>query len=322
MGKWGELARTGFVATCVAIGAATAACAPAVAQGPIVARAEYAPKAHAPGPMDHVRPTKMGPALAAAGLDVRSLPPIEQLSPAQKQKVMRTFTESLGVPCVGCHAEEQFPADTRRKRIAKRMYNEMVRALVLRDGAPVYCDSCHDGTMYMLDRRDTAKVTRHMSEALVGQLARVDGRAHDCSTCHGEPPDYHMLTTWKQTTAPDIVPIDTPASAMVLSPPLPPSGPRIPADCGPHSEDCPLQRIMRSEVSIATASDDGPALAAVLERVARASPDAVWTWETISRAGATAAQRGDLGEAKKSCGACHALYRPTWRASHRTRAVP
>lgn len=272
--------------------------------------------------MEGVRPTKMGEALAAAGLDVRNLPPLDQLTDAQKHKVMRTFTESLGVACLGCHAEDAFQADTRRKRIAKRMYNELTRALTLRDGEPVYCDSCHDGTMHMLDRRDTAKLTKHMSETLVGQFARVDGRVHDCSTCHGEPPDYHMLTTWKATTAPDIVPIDTPASPSVLSPPLPLLGPRVPADCGPNSEGCPLQRYMRGWVSIATATDDAPALATALDRVAMFSPDSSWSWTEISRTGAAAARRGDLVAAKKSCGACHALYQPKWRAQHRTRTLP
>ena len=37
--------------------------------------ATYTPKPHAPGPMEGVRATKMGDALAAAGLDVRNLPP-------------------------------------------------------------------------------------------------------------------------------------------------------------------------------------------------------------------------------------------------------
>jgi hypothetical protein len=197
----------------------------------------------------------------------------------------------------------------------------MVRALTLRDGEPVYCDSCHDGTMHMLDRRDKAKLTKHMSETLVGQFARVDGRVHDCSTCHGEPPDYHMLTTWKMTTAPDIVPIDTPASANVLSPPLPLPGPRVPADCGPNSEGCPLQRYMRGWISIATATDDASAMAVGLDRIATASPDPTWSWADISRRGAAAARRGDLGEARKSCGACHALYQPQWRAHHRTQAI-
>lgn len=67
---------------------------------PVAPAATYVPKKHAPGPMEGVRPIGMAGALAAAGLDVRNLAPLEQLTPAQKQKVMRTFTESLGVPCL------------------------------------------------------------------------------------------------------------------------------------------------------------------------------------------------------------------------------
>jgi len=310
------------VVACVVIGAGMAACAPEPPRAPVAPAAEYKPQKHAPGPMEGVRATRMTAQLAAAGLDVKSLPPIEQLTPGQKQKVMRTFTESLGIPCLGCHAEDAFSADTRRKRIAKRMYNEMVRALTLRDGEPVYCDSCHDGTMYMLDRENSAKLVKHMSETLVGQLARVDGRNHDCSTCHGEPPDYHMLTTWKGTTAPDIVSIDTPPSATVLTPPLPDLGPRVPADCGPHSENCPLQRWMRGYLSIATSTDDARLLATALDRVALFSPDPTWSWESIARGGAAAARHGDLAGAKKTCATCHELYKAKWRAGYRTKTVP
>ncbi|MDB5214374.1 MAG: hypothetical protein JWO86_2301 [Myxococcaceae bacterium] len=314
--------RIGGAIACLVIGAGLGACAAEPSRAPVAVAAEYKPAPHAPGPMQGVRATRMGGVLAAAGLDVKNLPPIEQLTPAQKQKVMRTFTETLGIPCLGCHAEDEFRADTRRKRIAKRMYNEMVRALTLRDGEPVYCDTCHDGTMYMLDRQDTAKLVKHMSETLVGQFARVDGRNHDCSTCHGEPPDYHMLTTWKGTTAPDIVSIAEPASATVLTPPLPDLGRREPADCGPHSEKCPLQRWMRGYVSIATSTDDVASLAIGLDRVALFSPDPTWSWESISRNGATAARAGDLATAKKSCATCHELYKTKWRASHRTRTAP
>lgn len=305
----------------VVLGAALGACSPEVQALPAPGAPIYKPKPHAPGAMEGVRATSMGEALAAAGLDVRNLPPIERLTPGQKQKVMRTFTETLGVPCLGCHAEDDFPADTRRKRIAKRMYNEIVRELTLRDGEPVYCDTCHDGTMYMLDRRDTRKLTTHMTETLVGQFARVDGRNHDCATCHGEAPDYHMLTTWKLTTAPDIAPVDA-AGPDILAPPLPTAGLREPLDCGPHSEKCPLQRWMRGYVSIATATDDTASLAIALDRIALFSPDPSWSWVTISAEGAAAARRGDIAGAKKSCGACHVLYKTDWRAKYRTRAVP
>lgn len=303
--------------------AAALACAPELPPPPVTAPPpEYKPKKHAPGPMEGIRATEMGDVLAAAGLDVRNLPPIERLTMAQKQKVMRTFTETLGIPCLGCHAEDDFPADTRRKRIAKRMYNEIVRVLTLRDGEPVYCDSCHDGTMYMLDRRDTKMVTRHMSINLVGQLARIDGRQHDCDTCHGDPPDFQLLTTWKKSRAPDMVLASEPPTGHVMTPYTPTPGARAPADCGPMSEQCPLQGLMRDGVSNAMAVGDGSGLATALERVAAFSPDPSWSWTAITREGADAARRGDLDGARKSCPKCHELYKVTWRANHRMRKAP
>ena len=272
--------------------------------------------------MEGVRATRMTKRLADMGLDVRNLPPLEQLTAQQKQSVMRTFTETLGVPCLGCHAEERFDADTRRKRIAKRMYNEIVRVLALRDGEPVYCDSCHDGDMFMLDRRDTAKVTHHMNAVLVGQMTRIDGRPHDCTSCHGDPPDFKILTTWKLTTAPNIAAAGTPSASGLLTPHAPEIGPRHPEDCGPKSELCPLQGLMVDQIANATVAKDAARLAGALDRVAAMSPDASWTWAAIARDGANAARSGDLPEAMKSCAACHAIYKAQWRDRYRTVKVP
>ena len=319
----GDGTRLAILIASLLVAGASAACGPEVQPAPPpAAPAPYKPKTHAPGPMDGVRATQMGDMLAAAGLDVRNLPPLEKLTLAQKQKVMRTFTETLGVPCLGCHAEDDFPADTRRKRVAKRMFNEVVRVLTLRDGEPVYCDSCHDGRMHMLDRRDTAMVTRHMSQNLVGQMARVDGRLHDCDTCHGDPPDFQILTTWKKSTAPEILLEGATPNGAVFSPYLPTPGPRVPADCGATSEQCPLQGVMRGAVSSAMAAGDGPALASALDEVARFSPEPSWEWAKICAKGAAAARAGNLEGARESCATCHALYKVTWRETHRTRKAP
>lgn len=272
--------------------------------------------------MEGVRATRMTERLASMGLDVRNLPPIEQLTPNQKQSVMRTFTETLGIPCLGCHAEERFDADTRRKRVAKRMYNEIVRVLALRDGEPVYCDSCHDGNLFMLDRRDEAKVTHHMNAVLVGQMMRIDGRPHDCTSCHGDPPDFKMMTTWKYTTAPNITVADTPVKWDVLLPLTPLPGNRHPEDCGVNSEACPLQKLMVEDVSSAAVAKDGVRLARALDRVSQMSPDATWKWSTIAREGAQAARAGDIEGAMKLCGPCHTQYKPQWRDRYRTTGVP
>ena len=304
---------------CVAV--AIAACEEAPPPATVTPQPYVAPK-HAPGPMDGVRATRMTERFARIGLDIRNLPPIEQLTPGQRQAVMRTFTETLGVPCLGCHAEERFDADTRRKRIAKRMYNEIVRVLALRDGEPVYCDSCHDGDMFMLDRRDTAKVTHHMNAVLVGQMTRIDGRPHDCTSCHGDPPDFKMLTTWKLTTAPNVVGAGAPAAATLVTPHAPELGPRHPEDCGPNSEKCPLQGLMVDEIANAVVSKDRARLGAALDRIAALSPEPSWTWSTIARDGAAAARAGDSPKAMQSCASCHALYKAAWRDRHRTTALP
>lgn len=297
------------------------------------------PLLRAPGEMNRIAPTKMGEALAAAGLDVRALPPLEALEPGPKQKVMRTFTTALGIPCLGCHAESDFAAETPRKRVAKRMWNELVRVLQMSDGAPIYCDSCHEGALFALDRRDTTHVADFMSDVLVRGMRRIDGRPHDCTTCHDDPPDFHTVTSWKKTPAPDIVlrdgtflrggtgaqaPIPKPDDIRgpIAMPRLPTPEPRNPEDCGAQSSLCPLDRWMRLGVAPADAANDGPALARALGRVARFAPDPSWSWEALANEGAAAAAAGDLARARRTCGECHRAYKAQWREHHRTRAVP
>lgn len=269
-----------------------------------------------PGPMADVRSTRMGPALAAVGLDVKDLPPLDTLSSAQRMRVMKTFSETLGTPCIGCHAEESFTADTKRKRIAKRMYNELARVLAMEDGGAVFCDSCHDGRMFVLDRRDRYAVATYMETKLVGKMKRIDGRDHDCGTCHGDPPDFAFLTSWRASRAPDI------DRTMTHEGPLPP-----PADawspttmaCAKDGTLCPLQRWMRERVAPSLAGGMGEGLAAALEEVVRFSPSPEWRWEEIARAGANAARAGDFDGAAKACMQCHDAYKKTWRERYRTR---
>ena len=159
--------------------------------------------------MRDIKPSAMGERLRAAGLDPKNLPPLETLDPATKLKVMRTFTESLGIACVDCHAGVDFKADTKRKRVAKRMWNEVTRVVAL-DPAPagasdaVYCDSCHQGDLFILDRHEKSKVSLFMTEVYDQKLKRTDGRDHGCATCHGEPNDMQFLTKWRANAAPDI----------------------------------------------------------------------------------------------------------------------
>jgi hypothetical protein len=291
-----------------------------------------------------VRPSRMAEALTAAGLDPKSLPPIETLSPKQKLRVMKTFTEALGIGCADCHAGQDFAADTRRKRVAKRMYNEIVRVTALETGEPVYCDSCHQGALFTLDRRDKSKVTDFMSDVFVGKMKRVDGRDHDCGTCHGDPPDFKFLTTWKQAPAPDIVLASPPptkgatspahatptaaasvsSAAVVTPPPAPAPRPaaRPAKSCGEKNNLCPLQSWMRQNVASAVAANDSAALAKALDRIAGMAPEGSWgSWVEMSKAAADAARNGDMPEARKSCQGCHNAYKAKWRETYRTRAV-
>src|SRR3954467_4762947 len=85
------------------------AAAPATARAPsgvelaTPAVTAYLGPARGLGAMMGVRPSRMGDALARAGLDVANLPPLESLAPGPKQRVMRTFSEALGLPCLDCH---------------------------------------------------------------------------------------------------------------------------------------------------------------------------------------------------------------------------
>jgi hypothetical protein len=331
---------TGWARSTIALAGVLVACAP------LVGAPEKAPPApeivvpHAPGPMRPVHATKMGEAIAAIGLDPKDLPPLETIDAKRRLRLMRTFSDALGVPCVGCHARDDFAADTRRKRVAKRMWNEVVRVLALEGGEPVYCDSCHQGSMFVLDRRDKAKVSDFMSDVFVGTLKRQDGRDHGCETCHGDPPEFAFLTSWKSAPAPDLdppaiapatnvaaasIPAASSAEAAAQPPVAPPrpssSSRRAPRECGEKKNPCPLQAWMRKNVAPAVAAKDAAAPAVALERVATFSPDASWSWAEMSRQAAAAARRGDLAEARKSCQGCHHTYKAEWNAKYRTRPV-
>lgn len=197
--------------------AVLAACASPPADKPPASPAPPPRPKRGEGTMPGIHATTMAGELAAAGLDPKNLPPLETLDRKRKLRVMRTFTAALGVTCFDCHADGDFAADTRRKRAAKRMYNEITRVFAMESGAPIYCDSCHEksmftpnlasvheGALFVLDRGDRDRVTDYMNEVFVGKLKRIDGRDHQCSSCHGDPPDFHFISTWKNSPAPNI----------------------------------------------------------------------------------------------------------------------
>jgi hypothetical protein len=152
------------------------------------------------GPMVVVQPTKMEAEIRAAGLDPRNLPSFETIDNRTKRRLMKTFATSLGLRCVGCHDPNDFSKPSPRKRAVVRMWNDFVRVLATEDGSPIYCDSCHQGSVLTLDRRDKALVSSFMDDVFVGKLKRRDGADHDCGTCHGDPPDFAFLEVWRGQT--------------------------------------------------------------------------------------------------------------------------
>jgi len=135
--------------------------------------------------------------LQAIGLDAKNLPPLKKLEPEKLRKVMKLFTRSLGAKCNDCHTEPM-DAMTPRKRAAEQMWNHFVRGLAMADDSPVFCDSCHQGSFRILDRRDKKATEKWMDDSYVDKLKRKDGQENDCATCHGEAAEYHFVELWKQ----------------------------------------------------------------------------------------------------------------------------
>ena len=139
--------------------------------------------------------------LRALGLDAKSLPPIEKLEPRTLRGVMKLMAKSLGVKCNDCHQEGDFAAPTRRKKIATHMWDEFAAKLALTasGGAdpPLFCDSCHQGRVQLLDRRDKKALSKWMDDNFVTKLDRHDGKSVECETCHVDM-DMHFLAKWGQ----------------------------------------------------------------------------------------------------------------------------
>jgi cytochrome c7-like protein len=151
----------------------------------------------APSPVEMKAPVPTGLVadLQALGLDAKNLPPIEKLEPKTLRSVMKLLARSLGAKCGDCHQEGDFAAPTRRKKIAARMWNDFAGKLVMSGGGPLFCDSCHQGRVVQLDRRDKKALSKWMDDNFVAKLARKDGKSHECETCHVDM-DMTFLATW------------------------------------------------------------------------------------------------------------------------------
>jgi len=137
----------------------------------------------------------MGTDLQALGLDPKNLPPIEKLDPKALRGVMKLLAKSLGGKCADCHSEGDFAAQTRRKKIATKMWDEFAAKLTTADGAPVFCDSCHQGRIIQLDRTDKKALAKWMEASFVDGLKRNDGKAEECESCHVGM-EMHFLADW------------------------------------------------------------------------------------------------------------------------------
>jgi hypothetical protein len=139
------------------------------------------------GAMTPIAATNMAGDIAALGLDTKGLPSLAKMDPKVLRKLMKTFTRALGAKCGDCHNEQDFAAPTENKKIADGMWDHFVRDMTAGDGGPVYCDSCHQGRMKMLDRTNKKLLSKWMEDNYVGKLQGKGGKANECGTCHGDP---------------------------------------------------------------------------------------------------------------------------------------
>lgn len=150
------------------------------------------------GEMKPVKPSAMIEDLKKIGLDPKKLPPLNKIEPEKLRQVMKTFTKSMGVKCTACHEANDFRAPTPNKKVTIKMWDEYTRGLVMEDGNPVYCDSCHDGQTKVLDRHDMRALGQYMDKEYVGKMKRVDKKDHGCETCHGDPFESNIVKMWSK----------------------------------------------------------------------------------------------------------------------------
>jgi hypothetical protein len=156
----------------------------------------------APAPVEMKPPvtSTLTDSLATLGLDPKRLPPLEKLEPRALRGVMKLFAKSLGIKCSECHRAGDFAAPTRRKTIATHMWDDFVAKLALVDGSPVFCDSCHQGRVEQLDRRDKKLLAKWMDDNFVQRLARLDAKGTDCETCHVDM-EMKLFERWEAAAA-------------------------------------------------------------------------------------------------------------------------
>lgn len=213
---WGLALALAAAATAAACGSPPPADAPP--QGtPAPTSAPTAAPTAAPTSLPTPAPTSAAPANPAAdrnvalatsklvedmkkiGIDFKKAATLEKLSGPEKKKLMPLFTKALGFgSCTGCHAPGDFKKDTRNLKITRQMWEHFVVPLRDEKGGQIFCDSCHDGKSKLLDRSDKKGVAAFMERDYEHKLTRVDAKANECSTCHGEAMETKIIEKlWK-----------------------------------------------------------------------------------------------------------------------------
>jgi hypothetical protein len=103
--------------------------------------------------------------------------------------IMGGLTHFLGVECKHCHLEPDYAADTHNKHVANWMAKELVPKLRQRgdngQGAPIWCDDCHQGKPKILGNpRDRTFAIEWMTTHLVDDLEAASGKSLKCRQCH------------------------------------------------------------------------------------------------------------------------------------------
>ncbi len=161
--------------------------------------APAAPAAAGPAQSTPISASAMEEDLKKIGIDLKKIPELGKLSPAQKKKVMPLLQKSLGMDaCTGCHVEGDFKKETRNLKIAREMWNHFVVPLRSEKGGVLFCDSCHGGNKHVLNRADKKAVEKFMDEEYEHKTTLAAKGEVECSTCHGDAMEPKIIEKlWK-----------------------------------------------------------------------------------------------------------------------------
>ena len=96
--------------------------------------------------------------------------------------------------------------------------------------------------------------------------------------------------------------------------------------CDVNEPGCSLQRWMANHVQAALQKKDLEGVGKALQIAANSVPDPRWNqgqngWAAIAKAGAAAAQAGNVSGVRKACKSCHETYRDDYKKQYRARPI-